>query len=905
MLTYKKTSDPQASVESPSMMSEPAFHSTSVTDTVSALGVDLLRGLDATEVEKRRIKYGANALQTIRPTPIWRLLLNQFTSIIVVLLLVAAFVAYITSREVEAFVILIVLILNALVGFFTEWQAGRALDALRRQSQTMARVKRGERQVNLDAQELVPGDIIILNPGDRVPADARLINSANLMADESILTGESITVDKAVESVPPDTPIAERRSMLYLGTTITAGHASAIVTATGIHTELGHIGKLVASAPVEKTPLEMRLAHLGQRLIYIVLAIAAIVIITGWIRGDDFWLMIEVGISLAVAAVPEALPAVTTLSLAIGVLRMARQRAIVRRLPAVETLGSTSIICTDKTGTLTENRLTVREFRLSDGRWIDLNNDKRSLTGDELTGRIVRVGVLCNEASLTTDTSAGVRGIGDPTETALLIAADDLGADVQRLRSDYPKLTEVPFDSVTKRMITIHEDTVGNRLVVLKGAPAVVLESSNSFISEDFRVHKLDEKKKQEFTGINDEMANRALRVLGLAEKVETSSEESDMDSGYTFLGFVGMMDPPRSGVLQAIEEAREAGIRFVMLTGDQINTAHAIAHELKLNGDIEPKALHARDLEGLGHEELVQLANQVDVFARVSPADKLHIVEALKQSGEIVAVTGDGINDAPALKTANIGIAMGERGAEAAKEAADVVLTDDNFATIIKAIEGGRTIYANIIKFIHLMFSKNLGMVLAIFVAILAGLPLPLLPLQILWMNLVTDVFPALALALEPPTPGIMERRYRSTHSTLLSNRLLFLIGWQAVMLATIILFIYSWAINTYGEGAHARTIALVTLISVQLGHMFNCRSRTQSAFVGLFRNPYLWIATLIIILLQLIAVYLQPIGRVLDTVHLTRRDWAIISVASLIPIIIVEITKLISRKVYRKRAG
>ena len=445
MLAVKKTEDTQSTQSHDSLVaSELPVHALPALSVASMLGVDPAKGLHPDEVEERRAKHGANALQTIRPVSAWRILLNQFGSLIVALLAVAAIVAWVTSSHVEAFAIIVVLVLNAIVGFVTEWKAGQALDALRRQSRTTARVERGGYQSSIDAEELVPGDVIILNPGDRVPADARLIRSASLLADESVLTGESLTVDKTSEPVAPDALLAERHSMLYLGTTITAGSAVAIVTATGVNTELGRIGKLVASAPDERTPLEIKLNELGRKLIYVALAIAALVMITGWLRGDGFWMMIEVGISLAVAAVPEGLPAVTTLILALGVLRMARHRAIVRRLPAVETLGSTSVICADKTGTLTQNRLTVREWRLSDGKLIDLCDDNYEIEEDDLLNHALRVTVLCNEASLTDDACA----VGDPTETALLMAAARLGADIHRARAEYPKLDEVPFDSV-------------------------------------------------------------------------------------------------------------------------------------------------------------------------------------------------------------------------------------------------------------------------------------------------------------------------------------------------------------------------------------------------------------------------------------------------------------------------
>jgi Ca2+-transporting ATPase len=461
------------------------------------------------------------------------------------------------------------------------------------------------------------------------------------------------------------------------------------------------------------------------------------------------------------------------------------------------------------------------------------------------------------------------------------------------------------------RMITVHAGPDGEQAAMLKGAPAVVLEGCTSYFDPDFRRCPLDDESRALLAAANEEMAGRALRVLGLAEKRNATKRRdadsegssvaspgpaflpSGLESGHTFLGFVGMLDPPRREVPAAIEEARAAGIRIVMMTGDQLNTARAIARELRINGDSEPEAVHASMLAGADREHLVQLARSASVFARVSPKNKLEIVEALEESGEVVAVTGDGINDAPALKRSSIGVAMGRRGTEAAKEAADLILTDDNFATIIKAVEGGRAIYANIVKFVHLMFSENLAEVIVIFTAIVVGWPLPLLPLQILWVNLVTDVFPALALALEPAAPGLMSLPPRSPRAPLLSRSFFFLIVWQGAMLAAIVLSAYWWALERYGPGSHARTIALISLVGVQLGHMFNCRSRTRSAFEGLFRNPHLWFAAATVVGLQLVAIGVEPVAKVLGTTAIDSRDWAIAVGSILAPIVVVEITK------------
>lgn len=876
------------------------WHALDAHAVTASLAVDPLLGLTTSQVDQRQLRYGRNALQEVRPRSAWSLLVDQFTSIVIALLAVAAVIAWLTGDHAEAIAILIVLIINAAVGFATEWQAGRALDALRRQTRTISRVRRDDFETTVDAEELVPGDIVILNAGDRVPADCRLLEAVRLETEESALTGESTTVEKAVESVPSQTTLAERRCMLYLGTAIAAGRAIAVVVGTGTATELGQIGKLVSISTKERSPLQIQLTKLGRQLVYLVVIIAAVVMVTGWLRGDGLWIMVEVGISLAVAAVPEGLPAVTTLILALGVLRMARHHAIMRRLPAVETLGSTTVICADKTGTLTENRMTVREYYLSDSRRVEIDGCHTPLADDALLEQAMRVGVLCNEASFRSDATDESRTIGDPTETALLVVADALVLDVPHERSLHPKVAEQPFHSSTKRMTTLHRKSDGQHLAALKGAPAVVLAACADYRDASGNRAQLDTEASAKFMRANEQMANSALRVLALAvkhfEDDEEHSSDAALESGYTFLGLVGMIDPPRPGVAAAIRRARMAGIRTVMLTGDQLNTGLAIARELGL-GDGNPSALHARDLLDVDQSRLANLARNTDVFARVSPEEKLRIVEALQRAGEVVAVTGDGVNDAPALKRANIGIAMGLRGTEVAKEAADVVLADDNFETILSAVEGGRTIYANIIKFVHMMFSHNLGEVLMIFTAIAAGWSLPLLPLQILWMNLVTDVFPALALAVEPASPEIMNQPPRSSRSTILSKPFLFLIGWQAVMLGAIGLGAYMWALQRYGPGAHSRTVALFALVGVQLGHTFNCRSRSRSAFNGLFKSPFIWVATIMVLLLQLLAAYFSPLAGLLGTVKPLAVDWLVICACTLSTIGIVEIAKLAFR--------
>ena len=827
---------PRDTVPEERYLDEVSHHARPVADVARELNVGVDRGLSHAEASARREKYGRNVVVREAGRSLWSIAIRQFRSIIIVLLAVAAAISFATRDAAEGMAILGVLLINATVGIVIEWRSERALESLRIQVRATARVLREGVQSILDAEELVPGDVILLDPGAHVPADARVVESMALQAEEAALTGESVPVAKAAEPVKEETPLAERTSMVFLGTIASSGRATAIVTATADATELGKIGRLVRDVRIEPTPLEQRLASLGHTLVRIVLAIGAVVTVAGILRGNGLWEMVEVGISLAVAAVPEGLPAVTTLILSVGVLRMARRNAIVRKLPAVEALGSTTVICTDKTGTLTMNKLTVRAIDADD-----------SL-------ELLRIGALCSDAVIEQGSP-----VGDPTEVALVVAAMDAGIDIQKLRQSHRTLFEVPFDPSRRHMITVHETPEGAKLVALKGAPVVVLEMCSDLTAEQ----------KAELIHRNDELASRGLRVLAFAR----GSDDRDLTRGYDFLGFAALADPPRPAAAEAIARAREAGVRVVMLTGDQVETARAIARELRLSGD-EPPVIGR------------------DVFARVTAEDKLRIVEELRAAGEVVAVTGDGVNDTPALRRADIGVAMGRTGTDAAKQTADLILTDDNLGTIVAAIEQGRTIYANIGKFVHLLFSHNIGEVLLVFTAIVAGLPLPLLPLQILWLNVATDIFPAFGLALEPAEPRRMHGRPRQ--DDILSRAFLIRVAWQGAMLATIALGAYVWALRSYGPGTHARTIALCALVAVQIGHTFNCRSRVVSVFVGLFSNLHVWAAVGTVVLLQAFALGFAPLARLLGLTMLSPRDLIVIALCTLLPIAIVELQKL-----------
>jgi Ca2+-transporting ATPase len=732
------------------------------------LETDATRGLTGAEVARRLGQYGPNALAETRGRPALAIFVGQFKSLIVALLIAATAVALALGETIEAIAILIVLALNAAIGFLTEWKAEQALTALRKQTSAVAHVIRDGEAHQVPAADLVPGDVALLAAGARVPADGRVIEGARLQVEEAALTGESQPVSKTSDPLQDEHAVlADRVNMAFMGTTLTDGRGRMIVTATGMRTEVGRIGALIEEAADQDTPLEQKLAQLGRALVGIVLALCAVIVLAGWLRGINLLYMLEVGISLAIAAVPEGLPAVTTMTLALGMQRMARLRALVRRLPAVETLGSTTVICTDKTGTLTQNEMTVRALHLA-ARRVEVTGSGYAAggdfrvqghriepRGDDHLSLALRIGVLCSDATIDrTDGRAAV--LGDPTEAALLVAAEKAGLARAGLDRDFPRIGEIPFSSETRRMVTVHRTPEGRTVAYVKGAPGVLLDASRSlFVPPGERL--LTGEDREHVLAVNRELAGRALRVLALAyRELPDGYDEDQLTRDLVFVGLVGMIDPLRDQAEPAIARCRQAGIRTMMITGDQPGTAAEIGRQLGLDRDARGRPLqtvHGRDLAGLDDAGWRRVAGDAAVFARVSPEHKLRIVQTLQSQGEIVAMTGDGVNDAPALKKADIGVAMGIKGTEVAKETADLIITDDNFATIVVAVEQGRIIYANILRFIHYLFSCNIAEIATVFSAIMIGWPLPLVPLQVLWLNVVTDVFPAMAWSPRPRT--------------------------------------------------------------------------------------------------------------------------------------------------------
>jgi P-type Ca2+ transporter type 2C len=842
------------------------WHSLKADEVADLLRSSPERGLTRQEAARRRGLVGQNQVVETRERSVWRLALDQFRSLVVLLLLAASGLAALLGERAEAAAIAAALLLNAAIGFGTEWRARISLARLRALTVPRATVRRDGLVTNVPAADLVPGDVVVLEPGAQVPADARLVTSAEVAVNEASLTGESAQVEKMAQAqLEASTPLAERINMVYLGTGVLAGTGAAIVTATGLATELGRIGQLVALAGVRTTPLELQVEELGRRLLFVGLGICALVAGVGILHGEPIALMLETAISLAVAAIPEGLPAVTAVALAAGLWRLARAGALVRRLPAVETLGSTTVICTDKTGTMTENRMAVVALELPERR-ITVGGGATSATGvfvedgrtldparDEGLVQLLRVAVLVNNATVE-KRGADLIPQGDPTETALLVAAVKAGLDPAELARRWPRRREIPFSSASRFMATFNETPDGHRIVLVKGAPGTVLERSTLTAADRERLLET-----------NRALGREGHRVLAIAWRPEGPPADGGLGT-LTFLGFVALEDPVRPGVKDAIARCEEAGIRTVMLTGDQRTTAEAVGRELGLR----PEAIRSR----------------------VTAEDKLTLIKDLQAQGEVVAMTGDGVNDAPALVRADIGIAMGRHGTDVAREAADLVLVDDNFPTIVRAVEEGRVIHANLRKVIHFLFSCNLSEIITIFAVILFGFPTPLLPLQILWVNLVTDILPAMALIRDPAEPDVMRRPPRHPGQALVTWRFGARMLGEAALLAAGVLSAYFWVVGHDGVGPRATTMAFLALVLIHPLQAMQCRS-LWAAWWQLPANALSWIALLALALAQWTATSWAPLAQLLDVVPLSPLDWLVAAAAALWPVVALEAIK------------
>jgi Ca2+-transporting ATPase len=865
-------------------------HSLPAGDVLSALG-STDEGLPAAEAARRLESFGRNRVEAAPPASAARILVDQLTGMVVLLLLAAAAVSLIMRDLVEMAAILGVLVINTALGFFTELRARRAMEALAAFDEGRATVLRDGRLQQVPADEVVPGDLLELRAGERVAADGRLLRGTDLRVDEAALTGESLPVAKDADAaIPAGTGLADRRTMVYKGTTTIAGTARAIVIATGASTEIGRIGTLVGGMREERTPLEKRLDTLGRQLAWLAIAVAAVVSSLGALQGAPIGLVLELGIALAVAAVPEALPVVATIALAVGLHRMARREALVRRLPAVEALGSTTVICTDKTRTLTSGDMSVVEV-WADGRAVAL----RGLpAGDRVREPVEAVLLAAAVASrIQPAQEDGEAASGDPVDRASVDAASRAGIDRAAWIASHPEAGALPFSSALQLQAAFHQ--VDGRLTALvKGAPQRVVDLCAAKAGRDGAV-PIDDEARRALIAENDAMAGRGLRVLAVARGEVAQADEASL-GGLTLLGFIGLQDPPAPGVQETIARLAAAGMRTVMLTGDQRLTAQAIGAELGLQTDAAD-VLDGGDVDRLDAGALRDRVRHVGVFSRISPEHKLRIVESLQQNGEIVAMLGDGVNDAPALKRADVGVAMGRRGTDVAREAADIVLRDDRFETIAAAVEEGRVIYDNIRKFVFYLFSCNLAEVLVLLGAAVAGLPLPMLPLQILWLNMVTDSIPALALAMEPADPTVMTRPPRRPDEALLSARFLGTMAFYSALITAVTLTAFVLTLDA-GE-ARARTVAFMTLTFAQIFHLGNARSAGPVVSLGrAFANRYAVAALALSILIQVAAFAVPALAAVLHLAPLTRGDMVLIAGLSLVPAVVGQVAKMVSRR-------
>ncbi|MGE0352938.1 MAG: cation-translocating P-type ATPase [Gemmatimonadales bacterium] len=846
-------------------------------------------GLGTPVALDRLRRYGPNLLHSAPPEPAWRILVRQFRSVVVLLLIGAAAVAALNQDYLDAGAIGLVLLLNVIIGFGTELPARRAIESLRSLEIPLATVRRNDEVTEIDARDLVPGDILELDAGQAVPADARLIRSRELRVVEATLTGESVPVDKdATLELGEDTSLPERGTMVYKATTIAAGSGRAVVTATGAGTEVGRIGTLVGGIQEQTTPLQRRLDALGRRLVVVALAVGALVAVLGALQGMELRRLLETGIALAIAAVPEGLPVVATIAMAIGVRRMAQRRARVRTLPTVESLGSATVVCSDKTGTLTAGEMTVTNL------WVPERSISVSGSGYEPSGELregdhpvavrddpqllqaLRIGLLANRAGIHQEEGRWL-AYGDPTEAALVTLARKAGLDRDSALPGHEEVSEVPFSSDRLLMATSHRAPDGGITTFLKGAPRVVLEHCDRVLTAD-GVRPLGPDDRRRYLEANHRMAANGLRVLALASAGHTASPGRIGDD-YVFAGFAGMTDPPAAGVRETIAAFQQAGIKVVMLTGDQRATAEAVARDL---GILTPgdDATDDRELTGLSDTALIERLPRLAACSRVSPETKLRLVELYQRSGHVVAMLGDGVNDAAALRRADVGVAMGRRGTDIAREAAGVVLADDRFGTLAVAVEQGRVIVDNIGKFVFYLFSCNLAEIMVLLGAGLVGLPLPLTALQILWLNLVTDTFPALALAMEPPEPGIMRRRPRDPRSRLLSGRTVRATVFYSALIAGV-------SLAAFGLGGPAAgTFAFMTLALAQIFHLGNARARQDVLTPeAALRNPYAIGAVVLTLGLQYLSVAWAPLARTLGTHPLSLGDWLVIGLLAAVP--------------------
>ncbi len=923
------TRSPAPAPEAAPETSAEKWHTLAAEGVLRLLETSAERGLTPEEASRRLAQVGPNELAEAPRPGLLQQLWEQFNNFIVLFLIAAAVVSALLGDTIEAGAIIAIVVLNAVLGVIQERRAEEALAALRKLAAPEAHIIRGGHRLTVPAREVVPGDVVLLEAGNYVPADLRLLETANLRVDEASLTGESVPVEKhAAATLPPEAPMGDQVNMAFMGTVVTYGRGRGVVVATGMQTQIGRIATMIQTYAEEPTPLQRRLDQLGRTLGWAALVVCGLVFGLGWLRGFDPLEMFIIAVSLAVAAVPEGLPAVVTITLALGMREMVRRNALVRRLASVETLGSTTVICSDKTGTLTQNRMTVTRIWV-DGETFQVAPESEGGAPFRRDGRPVDlkaypalttalwVAVLNNDAVLEPlegDGEGAYRVVGDPTEVALIEAAARAGARRQDLERAYPRIDEIPFDSARKRMTTVHKVLAPHpedpspfydlsrrewEVAATKGAPEVLLDLCSHYQRMGDEPAPLTPEVRQRILEANAEMARQALRVLAVAYRVEPDVPDEatpeTVERDLIFVGLIGMIDPPRPEVASAIEKARRAGIRTVMITGDYPETARAIAEQIGL---LQPghRVISGAEMEALDDEALRREVVKVDVFARVSPAHKVRIVEALKANNQVVAMTGDGVNDAPALKRADIGIAMGITGTDVAKETADMVLTDDNYVSIVAAVEQGRVIYANIRKFVFFLLSSNIAEIAIIFLAVLAGLPAPLTAIQLLWLNLVTDGAPALALGVEPGDPDIMEQPPRPPDEPIINRPMRIHTAVQTVAKTATTLAAFVIGLSLFPRLETAETMAFATLTFSELLRAFTTRSERYPLFkIGLFTNRYMLPAVLSSLVLLLVVIYVPFLQPIFDTTALGWREWQIVLPLLLVPAVAHEVTKVV----------
>lgn len=888
-------------------------------DLISDLNIDLDKGLSEKEVASQLAKHGPNELKEEKGKSLLSKILAQFKDFLVIILIVASGISFAVGERTDAIVILAIVVINALLGLYQEGRAEKALEALKKMAAPNAKVVRNTTTTVVPASSLVPGDVVLLEAGDIIPGDLRLVESSNLKIEEASLTGESLPVEKDANSIfQKEMDLGDRINMAYMSTIVTYGRGKGVVVGTGHDTEIGKIATMIQTFETESTPLQRKLDQLGKFLGIACIIVCILVFGIGIFQGRDVLEMFMIAVSLAVAAIPEGLPAIVTIVLALGMNRMVKRHAIVKKLLAVETLGCTTVICTDKTGTLTQNEMTVVKA-YTNKNTIQISGtgyepkgtfkiDGKIITPDksENLNTLISIASLCNDSVLE-KAEEGYKIIGDPTEGSLITLGGKGEIYKEQINNEYPRIEEIPFDSSRKMMTTFHKDFFPDKIASFtKGAPDVLLNRCNK-IYIDGKISPLTDKLKKDIEDTNTEFSKQALRVLAFAfreydelpDTITTDAIENDM----VLVGIVGMIDPPREEAKKAIAQCKEAGIKTVMITGDFKETAFAIAQKLGIT-DNKDEAIVGKELDNLSEEELKELVKHKKVYARVSPEHKVMIINALKANGEIAAMTGDGVNDALALKRADIGVAMGITGTDVAKNAAEVILTDDNFASIVAAVEEGRIIYSNIKKFVFFLLSCNIGEILIVFISILFNLPVPLIPIQLLWLNLVTDSFPALALGMEEGEEDIMQEAPRNPDEPILDRGMIQGIVVQSIAIATASLLAYRWGLKTYGVDnlLIPRTITFATLIIAELLRAYSSRSETHTIFeLGVFSNKTLTYATSLSFVLLLVVIYLPFLQPIFDTYPLGLADWKIVILYAFIPLIIGELYKLITRKKIR----